>query len=793
MNLKTLKRAHLYIAAAVIVLVCALETWNPDIFERLEDMSYDWRVRVALNHSPVVATNLGFVAISDDTISDVNRGLAGNRYGLYWPRHLYGRVASELTKEGAQAVAFDILLGELRSDQLPVLLTGGREMESDDYFTNLIQKSGNVILAAEQGVVPPPQFQTSARGLGDITADRDSDGVLRRALAFRMYRTWHPVFRFIERDPEYGVDLTKARIEPGQIILPRADDKPIVVPVEKDGTVDMTLLLTTLPAGMKRYEKPYSEVRVWHMGIVLAAQQLQLDLTNADVNLEQGRITLRGPNVTRVIPVDRHGYFYINWCLPINDKRHALTQEPFEGLLAQYQMANGLSNQLASLRAGYWRNNVDWTNKLAVVGSVSTGNDLSDRGATPLEKDTFLVSKHWNVASSVLTGQFVRRAPLAVSLLLIIAMGVLATSLTQVFRSYVASFWVIAACVAYTVAAAVVYTEFRYWIPMVLPVGGGLLVMHACLMVYLVVFEQAEQRRVKSVFTKMVSPDVVNEVLSSEKLSLDGARRNVTVFFADIRGFTEMTDVNMERAAAQIKHQNLSGEEAEAVFDRQSRETLATVNLYLKIIAEIVLKHNGTVDKFIGDCVMAFWGAPIPNPKHALSCVRAAVEAQRAVFRLNLERQAENQRRDEENFKLAAAGQPLLHLLPILTVGSGINTGMVTVGLMGSDERVNYTVFGREVNLAARLESFSGRGRIIISEATLAEIIQDDPTLALSCKELPAVNLKGFRTAIPVYEVPWRDPSDLLPPELAGQTEIMRASETTFETKAEKPGERPNV
>ncbi len=785
MKLKTLKRAPIYIAAGVIMMVCATQALHLDMFERLEDMTYDWRVRLAVNHSPLVATNLGFVTISDDTISDVNRGIAGGQFGLYWPRHLYGRVASELSAQGAKAVAFDILLGELRPDHLPVVV-GGREIESDDYFAQLIKKSGNVILAAEQGVIPPPLFQKSALALGDISADRDPDGVLRRAMAFRTYRKWHPAFRLIESDPDYRVDLSKAEVTANAIVLPRGDDnpedKPIAIPLDANGNFDVKRIVDEVPAGMQQFDKPFTEQRVWHMGIVLAAQQLGLDLTNADVDLKKGRIILRGTNgITRTIPVDERGYFYINWCLPINDRGRALAEEPFEGLLAQYQIGiKGNSNQLAQLRAANWRNQVNWKGKLVVVGSVATGNDLSDRGATPLEKDTFLVSKHWNVANSVLTGQFVRRASEPVAWLLIVLVGAVSATLTWTFRSYVSSLWVLVAMAVYVVIACAAYTYFRYWLPLVLPTAGGLLVMHSCLMVYLVVFEQAERRRVRTVFTKMVSPDVVNEVLASEKLSLSGARRNVTVFFADIRGFTEMTDVNMEKAAALVKDKQLSGEAAEAVFDIHSRETLATVNLYLKVIAEIVLKHNGTVDKFIGDCVMAFWGAPIANPKHALACVRAAIEAQRSVRRLNLVREGENRRREGENIRLAAIGMPLLDPLPILSVGSGINTGVVTVGLMGSDERVNYTVFGRDVNLAARLESFSGRGRIIISEATLAEIIQDDPSLALSCVELPPVNLKGFRTAIPVYEVPWREAGDVDFSEAASSTDILSESDTSL-------------
>ena len=105
------------------------------------------------------------------------------------------------------------------------------------------------------------------------------------------------------------------------------------------------------------------------------------------------------------------------------------------------------------------------------------------------------------------------------------------------------------------------------------------------------------------------------------------------------------------------------------------------------MVADTVIRHDGTLDKFIGDCVMAFWGAPTPNPKHALACVRAAIEAQRAIYELNQQRSTENKKRELENLALIAAGQPPKPMLPILLLGSGINTGMATVGLDGLRRR----------------------------------------------------------------------------------------------------------
>lgn len=790
-KLKTLKRAPILIAASVIGLVCAVQIIHFEFFERLERMTYDWRVRQTVKLSPAIATNLGFVDISDRSIERLNDGSLGFRhfYGSYWPRHIYGRVARELATEGAKAMAFDILFGEVHPDDAPVLLAGQEQpVESDEYFARMIGRAGNVVIASEQGIIPPALFRTNALVLGDITADKDFDGVLRRARAFRTYRKWHPLFQKVEDDPDFGVNLQKARVEPRQIILPRPEGDPIKVPIDAEGRFDVTGFIgTRIPPGMEPHPKAFTEERVWHMGIVLAAQELKLDLTKALVELDKGRIILRGPGgVKRTIPVDKEGYFFINWRLAANNPH--LTQAHFEDLLRQDQLRlKGDTNRLESRLQG----------KLVIVGSTATGNDLTDRGATPLEKDTFLVSKHWNVANSILTGDFIHRAGLPVELLLICLLGVTAAGFTWACRVLVASSWVLVVLVCYLALAFAVFAAWGYWLPLVLPVTGGLLFTHACLLGYLVIFEQAEQRRVRSVFTKVVSPNVVHELLRLEKLPLGGTRRNVTAFFSDIRGFTEMTDVNLEKAAAHVKEYNLTGDAAEACHEEQARETLATVNLYLSLIAEQVIRHDGTIDKFIGDCVMAFWGAPMPNPQHALFCVRAAIDAQRAVYRLNQERAAENQRREAENLKLAAAGQPLLPLLAILSVGSGINTGVVTVGLMGSDAHgQNYTVFGRDVNLAQRLESVSGRGRVIISEATLAEIIQDDPSLALSCVELPVVNVKGIRDAVRIYEVPWRtdefaSTGETVPPVSAADTTPpfpVSGHDTNYFTGTEQPG-----
>ena len=675
MKFKPFKRAPVILAVSVLVFVCGVRLLRLDFFERLERMTYDLRARAALHFPAPAATNLAFVSMEESSIAAVKNGKLGYHFGLYWPRQVYGRLVEELSAQGAKTVAFDVLFGELRTDHPLVTMANGNFIESDDFFALQMRHAGNVLLAVVPDVVPPDLFLTNALAPGDISTEKDSDGVLRRVRAF--------------------------------------DDQG-----------------------------------VWDMGIVLAALELNLDLAHPDLDLAHGRITLHGANgIERVIPVDRDGYFYIDWRLKPNDPR--LLRAPIENLLWQDRQrlldrTNGLSD--------------DFRGKLVIVGSAAQGNDLTDLGATPLEKNTLLVSKYWNVANSVITNQFIRCASLPTEMALIIFLGALTAFLTWQMRAFAASAAVLLLLLAYVAVAFFIFVQFRYWLPLVFPIAGAMLVEHVSLVTYRVVFEEREQRRVKSVFSKIVSPDVMNELLQAEKLSLGGTRRELTVFFADVRGFTTLTDEMQERVAEFVRERQLDSAAAEACFDESARETLNTVNLYLAVVADAVKTHGGTLDKYIGDCVMAFWGAPTPNEKHALACVRAAIETQRAIHELNQRRMAENSQREIENRARLSAGLPPKPPLRALQLGTGINTGLVTVGLMGSDvHQYNYTVFGREVNLASRLESVSGSGRIIISDTTYNHLLREDPALASTCVEMFPVTVKGIRAAVRIYEVPWQN------------------------------------
>jgi adenylate cyclase len=250
----------------------------------------------------------------------------------------------------------------------------------------------------------------------------------------------------------------------------------------------------------------------------------------------------------------------------------------------------------------------------------------------------------------------------------------------------------------------------RIWLPPVTPVLAAVSGFGARFGL-----DYARERRLRAAvseaFSRYVSPALVSELARNpDSLKLGGERRELSVLFCDVRGFTSLS---------------------ERLKDDPVRLT-NIINRLLDALSEQVLEARGTIDKYMGDCVMAFWNAPLPEPCHAQAAVTAALEMSRAVERLNVELQAEDP------------------LLPPLAVGVGVNTGMCVVGNIGSRWRYDYSVLGDTVNLASRLEGLTKDYAVpvILGEGTARAI--DDHFLVF---ELDRIAVRGRSEATPIFTV----------------------------------------
>ncbi len=196
MKFKPFKRAPVILTVLVLAFVCGVRLLRLDFFERLERMTYDLRARAALNFPAPAATNLAFISIEESSIAAVRQRLVRRPYGLYWPRQVYGRLVEELSAQGAKTIAFDVLFGELRPDHPPVQMADGGLIESDDFSRCkcAVRATSSLAIRAPE-LSPPDLFLTNAFALGDISTEKDSDGVLRRVEGLQFVRRWHPLLK----------------------------------------------------------------------------------------------------------------------------------------------------------------------------------------------------------------------------------------------------------------------------------------------------------------------------------------------------------------------------------------------------------------------------------------------------------------------------------------------------------------------------------------------------------------------------------------------------------------------
>jgi adenylate cyclase len=311
------------------------------------------------------------------------------------------------------------------------------------------------------------------------------------------------------------------------------------------------------------------------------------------------------------------------------------------------------------------------------------------------------------LADQLMRSIYLRKAPLFDDILLTIVLPLLAALSFSLMRTTLAIVVSFASAILYAYLNLYLFVDRLYWLDLI-HVSLAMVLGTMFVAIYRVINEGSQKRMVTNLFGMHVSPAIVKDILSQDDpkaaLALRGKRVKATIFYSDIRGFTSMSET------------------------MTPEEIYRQLNEYFEEMCNIIFEHGGYVDKFIGDCVMAVFSAPYQTPDDAKNAVIAAVRQQQRILELSA--------------KWKAAGKKEF------TVGMGINTGDVVMGNLGARNRMNYTVIGDNVNVAARLYNVATGGEIIISESTYEEckdIVEVD--------EREPVAVKGKSRPIAIYNV----------------------------------------
>lgn len=343
-------------------------------------------------------------------------------------------------------------------------------------------------------------------------------------------------------------------------------------------------------------------------------------------------------------------------------------------------------------------------NKILLIGTSAPG--LLDMRSTPVDAVYPGVEVHANMIAGILD-QDIKQKPtymLGAETLLLLAVG---TALSLLLPMMSPGRMTLVAG-GTLIGAGVINVWLWQSENLDLPMANGLMLIVGLFvmnMTYGYFFESRTKRQLTSLFGQYVPTELVDEMSKNpEQVSMEGDSREMTILFSDVRGFTKISE------------------------GLDPKELSLLMNEFLTPFTRVIYKHRGTVDKYMGDCIMSFWGAPLQDPDHARNAVLAGFEMFRAL------------REIQQKFK--ARGWPEIRM------GVGINTGRVSVGNMGSEVRVAYTVMGDAVNLASRLESITKQYRVdfIVGENTKAA------APGFVYREIDMVRVKGKDKPVSIYE-----------------------------------------
>jgi adenylate cyclase len=435
---------------------------------------------------------------------------------------------------------------------------------------------------------------------------------------------------------------------------------------------------------VKINDKYYPSTILW-----LAMMHYQVGLDDVEINMGENVILHNSilPKTDMhsemkgdvVIPIDIQGTLFIN----------------FYGRSGTFQVRSFSDVVEGKVSTRYFKD------KIVLVGVYAEG--LQDIHQTPYGP-MFGIEMIGNAITQLLNRDFIQFSPDSIDIALIVFFGLLISYIVgrkSILYSYVATFLL---AVVYFFLVVFVFDRYRYVLNLSAPLITGMLTLFS-MIAYRILTEEKEKKVIQGMFSNYVSKSIVDELLKHpEKLELGGEDKNITVLFSDIRGFTTLS----EKLTPQ--------------------ELVAHLNEYLSAMTDIIFKYEGTLDKYVGDEIMAFWNAPLEQEKHADRATLTALEMMSTLHSLNEKWPVEKQ----------------------LNIGIGLNTGIMTVGNMGSKSRMDYTLMGDNVNLGARLEGTNKiyGTNIIISEFTYRALAD-----RFICRELDFIRVKGKKKPVQIYEV----------------------------------------
>jgi adenylate cyclase len=651
------------LALGLACAVAALAIGRLPFVRTIELKTYDGRMRLAADPAGA-RPDIVIVAINEDSL----RRLEPVVGRWPWPRLVHAQLLNFLARGRAKVIAYDVIFTERDKHRFDVQGEEWTGEESDRELAEATARAGTVVHIAD-AVAEPLERDAAARLRQPSLPGGD----------FRLDTS-------VEERPIVTLPI------PGLLAASRAIGHNFVV-LDPDGPLRRSVPF--IRAGGR-----------WIPSLGVAAAIRALGVSPAQVRLDSDGLRVGDrflPLVAQEIPsyygaARRARRALINYRAGVSADEHGASTYPeysfYDLFYAEQQILAGQTPHVDPAA---------FKDKIVMVGATAPA--LDDLFTVPFPGKMPGAQMHAAVVDDILSRRPLRPASWRVSAGVTLAAGITLGVVAVALGPWPALGVAAAGSLGLAVVLTFVFARGT-WVSLTEPlVAVALATLSGVTYQYMV--EGREKRRVKQMFGRYVSRDVYEQLMQDpSRARLGGQRRDMSVLFSDIRGFTTVSEAG----------------EPEAIVGQ--------LNEYFSRMVPYVFANRGTVDKFVGDMIMALFGAPLSDPDHADHAVKTAIEMVAALR--------------EMNEAWMAAGRPALD------IGVGVNSGDMVAGNIGSESIMSYTVIGDNVNLGSRLESLNKnyQSRIIISDATRSRLKGQ-----YDIRPLGAVTVKGKTRAVDIYEV----------------------------------------